>query len=128
EATLAALGERFAALETDKNPFATKPPLTGPTTWLEPTLVVEVKFAEWTPGGHLRAPVLLRVRDDLNPRAVTRLQDRVPATPATSDKPKRTVGLDKVTPVLEQLDRAGENGVLEVEGQRIKLSHLNKVY
>lgn len=32
--------------------------------WVEPELVVEVRYKEWTEGGHLRHPVFLRVRDD----------------------------------------------------------------
>jgi bifunctional non-homologous end joining protein LigD len=32
--------------------------------WVEPELVVEVRYKEWTAGGHLRHPVFLRVRDD----------------------------------------------------------------
>jgi len=35
----------------------------GPV-WVEPEVVVEVRYKEWTEGGHLRHPVFLRVRDD----------------------------------------------------------------
>src|SRR6185295_4067980 len=35
----------------------------GPV-WIEPELVVEVRYKEWPEGGHLRHPVFLRVRDD----------------------------------------------------------------
>jgi bifunctional non-homologous end joining protein LigD len=34
------------------------------TVWVEPEIVVEVRYKEWTRGGHLRHPVFLRVRDD----------------------------------------------------------------
>jgi bifunctional non-homologous end joining protein LigD len=34
------------------------------TVWVEPELVVEVRYKEWTDGGHLRHPVYLRRRDD----------------------------------------------------------------
>ncbi len=44
------------------------PPLPAPavkgTVWVEPELVVELRYKEWTEGGHLRHPVFLRVRDD----------------------------------------------------------------
>jgi len=33
-------------------------------TWVEPTLVAEIEFAEWTRDGRLRAPVYLGLRDD----------------------------------------------------------------
>ncbi len=32
--------------------------------WVEPTLVAEIEFAEWTKDGRLRAPVYLGLRDD----------------------------------------------------------------
>ncbi len=35
----------------------------GPV-WIEPELVVEVRYKEWTEGGHLRHPVFLRLRHD----------------------------------------------------------------
>jgi bifunctional non-homologous end joining protein LigD len=51
----------------------TDPPCGGPipnakeTTWVEPRLVCEVEFAEWTDEGLLRQPVFLRFRDDKSP-------------------------------------------------------------
>ena len=46
------------------------PAFTGPVpqdeghTWVEPTLVVEVRYKEWTDEGLLRQPVFIRFRDD----------------------------------------------------------------
>ena len=56
-------------------PFAETPELNGPTTWVEPKAVAEVAFHSWTDDGHLRAPVFLRMRDDIDPKAVRRGQD-----------------------------------------------------
>ncbi|MGQ0643466.1 MAG: DNA ligase D [Gemmatimonadaceae bacterium] len=39
-------------------------PETKTTTWVEPQLVCEVRFREWTPDGVLRHPAFLRMRDD----------------------------------------------------------------
>ena len=48
-----------------------KPPVPAPlekgTVWVEPGVVVEVRYKEWTEGGHLRHPVFLRLRDDKTP-------------------------------------------------------------
>jgi len=41
-------------------------------TWVEPRLVCEVAFAEWTEGGRLRAPVYLGLREDVAPEDVRR--------------------------------------------------------
>jgi bifunctional non-homologous end joining protein LigD len=37
------------------------------TTWVEPTLVCEVEYTEWTEEGLLRQPVFLRFREDKRP-------------------------------------------------------------
>ena len=62
--TLKDLKARLEPLKTAKCPFAEKPPLNAPTTWVEPKVVAEVTFANWTPDGALRAPVFLRLRDE----------------------------------------------------------------
>jgi bifunctional non-homologous end joining protein LigD len=50
------------------SPFAETPKLPrvrkGDVTWVEPSLVAEVEFAEWTHEGRLRAPVYVGLRDD----------------------------------------------------------------
>ncbi|HZF26219.1 MAG TPA: non-homologous end-joining DNA ligase [Steroidobacteraceae bacterium] len=67
EKTFADLRARVAKLTRKTPPFADKPDLHRPTTWLEPNLVAEVNFASFTPDGNLRAPVFLRLRDDIKP-------------------------------------------------------------
>jgi len=45
------------------SPFAATPRLPDPI-WVEPALVVEVRFAEWTTDDVMRQPVFLGIRDD----------------------------------------------------------------
>jgi bifunctional non-homologous end joining protein LigD len=40
--------------------------------WVEPQIVVQVAFMEWTPHGKLRHPRLVGIRDDKSPREVVR--------------------------------------------------------
>jgi bifunctional non-homologous end joining protein LigD len=42
------------------------------TTWIRPSLVAEVKFAEWTSKGELRQPVFLGLRSDKRAKDVVR--------------------------------------------------------
>ena len=49
----------------------------GDVVWVEPVLVAEVAFAEWTHDGRLRAPVYLGLRDDKSAADVRR--ERAPA-------------------------------------------------
>lgn len=71
-ATLADMYRRLAPLETTKSPFTTPPKTNARAHWVKPKVVVEVKFNEWTAGGHLRQPIFVGVRDDKSARAVVR--------------------------------------------------------
>jgi bifunctional non-homologous end joining protein LigD len=71
EATLRELHSRLAALGTDHPPFADPPGERG-AHWVEPVLVAEIAFTEWTRDGRLRHPAFLGLRDDKPARAVVR--------------------------------------------------------
>jgi bifunctional non-homologous end joining protein LigD len=65
--TAAQLKEVSAALERSVRPapaFADPVPQDKGHTWVEPALVVEVRYKEWTDEGLLRQPVFIRFRDD----------------------------------------------------------------
>jgi bifunctional non-homologous end joining protein LigD len=57
------LQRALAPLRRADSPFATTPKLPTPQ-WVEPELVVEVEFHEWTSAGVLRAPRYKGLRDD----------------------------------------------------------------
>ncbi len=135
--------KRAAKLERRDSPFAEDPPLHRPTQWLKPQLVAEVSFSEWTPGGALRAPVFVRLRDDIEPRSV-----RKPAAGATAavvqggrratrQSSTRTAAAAvtetdraaaETAAVLEQLKNPATRLDLSVGGARIGLTNLDRVY
>lgn len=53
--------------ENDSMPIDRLPYINREITWLNPVLVVEVKFTNWTKDGILRAPVFIRLREDKKP-------------------------------------------------------------
>jgi bifunctional non-homologous end joining protein LigD len=68
------LGRRFATLERPSSPFTGAVPaaaMTG-TVWVEPCLVGEVRFSEWTKTGLLRQPSWRGLRPDKEPEEVVR--------------------------------------------------------
>jgi len=71
EKTLAELGAKLAALETDESPFA-RDHLPRDAHWVRPELVGQFAFGEWTGDGKLRHPRYLGLRDDKRPREVVR--------------------------------------------------------
>jgi bifunctional non-homologous end joining protein LigD len=122
-ATLADLRRRAGPLTTATRPFTEQPPLNGPATWLEPKLVAEVKFAGWTEAGSLRAPVFLRLRDDVDPKTVRRRTE--PRRAAAAQLP---AGDAAAAQVLQQLEDKRTTFPLAVGPARIKLTHLDRVY
>lgn len=130
---LALLLRKLAPLKTARCPFERKPPSPGTTTWVRPALVAEVKFHEWTHEGSLRAPVFLRLREDVDPDTVTRAPAAAggrrgpragPSTPAGGSPP----GDGAIAEVLAQLDTAKKDRTLQVGAHRVKLTHLDRVY
>ena len=61
---------RLRRIERKRSPFATTPRTNERAHWVQPALVAEVKFNEWTADGRLRQPVFLGLRDDKSPREV----------------------------------------------------------
>lgn len=66
------LHSKLVTLKTARSPFPTKVKDERVTTWVRPSLVAEVKFAEWTSKGELRQPVYLGLRSDKNAKDVVR--------------------------------------------------------
>jgi DNA ligase D-like protein (predicted ligase) len=70
--TLADLGARMRKLERPDPPFVDVHPVPKGAHWIEPRLVGQFAFTEWTRDGRLRHPRYLGLRDDKRPREVVR--------------------------------------------------------
>lgn len=73
-ATLEMLGGLLAPLRRDGSPFVTALPrmYAKDAVWVEPRLVVEIDYIEWTKDGRLRHPSYKGLRDDYDPKDVHR--------------------------------------------------------
>ncbi|MEW6582816.1 MAG: DNA ligase D [Actinomycetota bacterium] len=99
EAEITRLLGLLEPLRIDRSPLAEVPrmPRVAPrdVTWVEPRLVCEVEFAEWTGDGRLRAPVYLGLREDKPAEDVVR--ERPAETELVRDgRTLRISRLDKV--------------------------------
>jgi len=141
ERTLKQLKAKLEPLKRDTCPFAEKPDLPNPTTWVEPKLVAEVKFHSWTEDGHLRAPIFLRLRDDVKAASVTarevrraRVTGAAPAGPAapaaggSRGAPDAPGATGEIARILAQLEGGRKDFPLLVGPHRIRLTHLDKEY
>jgi len=134
--TLLTMYERLKLLRTDESPFDDEVPkfgmwrrpgkAEGPVTWVKPDLVAQVKFAERTSDGILRAPVYMGLRDDKAARDVGEIE--VVGPPALTP-PDQTQAASESNELVDELQHhKGEKLVLKVEGHDIAFSNLNKVF
>jgi bifunctional non-homologous end joining protein LigD len=112
--TLAALRTRLAPDARRRPPCAGPVPRARGITWVEPRVVVEVRFREWTREGLLRQPVYVRLRDDKRPEEATRegSAHAPPPAPAVAAPAGAVAGAD-----------AGGAGA-----RRVTVSNAEKVY
>jgi bifunctional non-homologous end joining protein LigD len=101
-------------------------PKNVPVFFVRPELVAQVKFAQWTDEGILRAPSFLGLREDKAPHDVGR--EEVAPAPAVVTAGRTLAGADDVGDVLEQLENRAERFILKVEGQKIPLTNLDKEF
>ncbi|MDB5160887.1 MAG: ligase [Candidatus Saccharibacteria bacterium] len=99
-----ALRSQLEKLEIESSPFADKFKPNAPVHWVSPKLVAEVTFSEWTSDGHMRQPIFIGLREDKDPREVTRekpvdaddVKDDKPAEPSPNRGDLKFTHLDKV--------------------------------
>lgn len=74
--TLNSIRTQLDAIVRDQPPVVGEVPKTAADTWVEPELVAEVRYIEFTEEGQLRHPVFVRLRDDKKP--IECVRDDVP--------------------------------------------------
>ncbi|WP_158858087.1 DNA ligase D [Lunatibacter salilacus] len=103
------LWEKFQPLKRDKSPFDEKINLKGRKPhWLEPLLIVEVKFANWTKSGMMRHPSFKGIRTDKLAREIHPVES---VESASGSKNKHS-----------------KSEILEIDGFEVPISNLDKVY
>jgi bifunctional non-homologous end joining protein LigD len=134
EKELARLSKLLKPLEVDKSPFASRPPSNEKPHWVEPKLVAQVRFTEWTADNILRHPVYLGLRDDKNPGYVGRERSsKVQGSKVQGSKEPRTLNVEPRTlNLIEQLrflEDAKREAVLTLPGDlHLKVGNLHKVF
>jgi bifunctional non-homologous end joining protein LigD len=142
-------------LARKRSAFVDEVPLHRPTKWLEPELVAEVTFMDWTPDGLLRAPVFIRLRDDIEPQDVAggpegrggeatdgprkptsqeglsrQTTGRQARSQQAGSRPSASLATpaNEIDAIVQQLDNTAARVDLAVAGTRIRLTNLDRVY
>lgn len=137
--------QQFTPLITDKIPFASEPDINKPSrfrpnpphataTWLKPSLVCEVSFAEVTSDGVFRHPSFEGMRSDKKATEVVR-ETAAPTSQAVSGAEVNTDTTKNAlvsAPVKNGrktlLNPTEESQVKKIKGHSLKFSNLSKVY
>jgi ATP-dependent DNA ligase len=70
--TLQRLGQQLAQLDTASRPFVGDGLPRRGVHWVKPKLVAQIRFTEWTPGGKLRHPRFVGLREDKESKEVVK--------------------------------------------------------
>ncbi|HEV3168476.1 MAG TPA: DNA ligase D, partial [Isosphaeraceae bacterium] len=100
-------------------PFQEPPKTNSAVHWVEPSLVCEVSFQEWTSSGVMRQPIFVGFREDKPANQVHR------ETPRPTSNMLKSPGRDKgrESAVSRSNGKHRPSG-----GHRVELTHLDKVY
>ncbi len=119
--TQKSLDQVHAVLKTlvvKKSPLTEVPKIPEQITWTEPKLVCAIRYMEWIKDGHLRAPVFLGLRDDVEPADCTY------AAPGTEDAPEPA----PTSAPTKLLTSSKVEEHLTISGRNLKFTNLSKVY
>jgi bifunctional non-homologous end joining protein LigD len=152
EASLGDVYEQLRPLEQANSPFSPPPKTNAPAHWVEPKLVCEVSFSEWTDEGLMRHPIFLGMRTDKDPRSVTRESPQPPPSGNAEPDPQSIVVKDSAAPAskrrISPKAQPPETAVsppekqepaptrrpspkaqqVTIGGHRLRLTHLDKLY
>jgi bifunctional non-homologous end joining protein LigD len=95
ERALKTIGEKLRRLARPTSPFALGTPGGRGHHWVEPRLVGEVRFTEWTRDGGIRHPAFLGLRDDKRPEDCVRETPVVPRGEEAETSPSRDESGDR---------------------------------
>jgi bifunctional non-homologous end joining protein LigD len=124
ERALADLAQRLAPLRRDDSPFDEAPKLPRNAVFVEPELVAEIEFREWTSEGVMRAPSFKGLRDDKEAVQVVREDAGSPAVAGvpTAEDPNSPEAL------FDEVQRLPDGSMAVVaDGRGLKISNWDKV-
>lgn len=91
EVSLKEIYSKLKPLIKKDSPFDEAVKTNAPVTWVQPVLVAEMKFTEWTNDGKMRHPIFLRLRDDKKINQITMANVKAVKPAEVSENEKQLV-------------------------------------
>ncbi|HEY6395973.1 MAG TPA: non-homologous end-joining DNA ligase, partial [Solirubrobacteraceae bacterium] len=129
EKMLEELGRRLAPLRRESAPFSSAPKLPREAVFVEPCLVAEVEFREWTADGVLRAPSYKGLREDQAPRDVV-LEIKPGSKGSAPEAEPGVPPPEGHSPgaLFDEVERLPDGSLaILTDGRRLKLTNWDKV-
>ena len=130
EQTLTELAARLEPIRRERSPFTAGPKPPREALFVEPSLVAEVEFREWTAEGVMRAPSFKGLREDRAPEDVVLERLEVGSgEPPELDAPEAEAPEARSPEALfEQVERLSEDAIsVVVDGRQLRISNWDKV-
>src|SRR6266478_4719905 len=129
------LSSRLKELAAPASPFEAVPETNEKPSWVTSALVARVKFSGWTQEHALRHAVFIALREDARPTDC-QWENEVAATNVPASTPAVVRAPEVVGRVLntraqienELFKGRSETVTIELDGKRLRLSNLNKIY
>ncbi|MBI3630115.1 MAG: DNA ligase D [Candidatus Rokubacteria bacterium] len=125
--TLESVYHALRPLERPTSPFDVGAPGGGGHHWVEPRLVVEVRFTEWTRDGGIRHPAFLGLRTDKAPGSITRERPTQAPPPASGAGRERGAG-QSTRPDSSHPAGAVTSAPEAGPAPKVRLTNLGKVF
>jgi bifunctional non-homologous end joining protein LigD len=132
EAELDRLSSLLTPVERESSPFTAGEQPPREAVFVEPRLVAEIEFTEWTKRGSLRHPSYKGLREDKAATEVVREDGPVTLGAGESAVPGEPRGGERSSEreqsaALVIREQSGDKGTTTVEGRELKLSNLGKL-
>ncbi|MEO8111338.1 MAG: non-homologous end-joining DNA ligase, partial [Ginsengibacter sp.] len=115
--------ELLQPLAQEDSPFDEKIKTNMPVTWIKPTLICEVKYAEITADGKLRHPVFLHLREDKNINEVI-MAKSTPVKQSVQKKSTPAKGEKEKAISKKKSDTKEQSEIFIFGRDKIKATHL----
>jgi bifunctional non-homologous end joining protein LigD len=126
EAGLEELHAMLLPLVQPDAPFKERIKTDTQVQWVKPELVCEVEFSEWTDERVMRQPIYLGLREDKDPKRVVRELFQAEVEPSPEAVAEREAA--ELSPAQEENLKDLKDKVLVIDGKRLELTNLNKVF